>query len=102
MVDLSPTEIIEGQAVEDRLERIGGKAAITLQLTPASPLENIALGKIADRVLEAYRDFDLQQARWFDSANRTPLQEFWARAPADALELKRELEAIRAKLESAA
>jgi hypothetical protein len=101
MVDLSPTEIIEGQAVEDRLERIGGKGAITLQLTPGLAAGAIALGKIADRVLEAYRDFDLQQARWFDSANRTPLQEFWARSPADALDLKRELEAIRAKLETA-
>jgi phage recombination protein Bet len=99
VVELTPTEIIDQQATEDRLQRIGGKGAITLQLTPASPLENIALGKIADRVLEAYREFDLTQARWFDSANRTPLQEFWARAPADALELKREMEKLRAKLE---
>jgi len=101
VTDLSPTEIIEGQLVEDRLERVGGKGAITLQLTPASPLENIALGKIADRVLEAYRDFDLTQARWFDSANRAPMQEFWARSPADALDLKREIEGLRAKLENA-
>jgi phage recombination protein Bet len=99
--DLSPTEIIEGQLVEDRLERIGGKGTITLQLTAASPLENIPLGQIADRVLEAYRDFDINQARWFDGANRVPLQEFWARAPGDALGLKREMEALRAKLEAA-
>lgn len=101
VVDLSPTEIIEGQAAEDRLERVGGKGAIMLQLSPASPLENIPLGKIADRVLEAYRGFDLTQARWFDSANRAPMQEFWARSPADALDLKKALEALRAKLEAA-
>lgn len=99
--DLSPTEIIETQAAEDRLERIGGKGAIIFQLSPASPLEPLPLGKIADKVLEAYRGFDLNQARWFESANRTPLQEFWARSPSDALALKREMESLRGKLEAA-
>ena len=100
-VDLSPTEIIETVNAEDRLEKVGAKASIIFQLTPTSPLEPIPFGQIADRVLEVYRDFDLTQARWFDSANRTPLQEFWARSPSDALELKRQMEALRAKLEAA-
>jgi phage recombination protein Bet len=100
-VDLSPTEIIEATATQDRLEKIGGAGAITFQLTPASPLEPIQLGKIADRVLDAYRDFDLMQARWFESANRAPLQEFWARSKADALGLKAEMDKARAKLEQA-
>jgi phage recombination protein Bet len=101
VVDLTPTEIIEAQAAEDRLEKVGGKGAITFQLTPASPLEQVPLGKVADKVLEAYRDFDVTQARWFDSANRVALQEFWARSPSDALELKRKMEAMRAQLEGA-
>jgi phage recombination protein Bet len=101
VVDLTPTEIIDAQAAEDRLERVGGKGAITFQLSPASPLENIPIGKVADAILGAYREMDLTQARWFDSANRTPLQEFWARSPADALELKKAMEAIRSKLEAA-
>jgi phage recombination protein Bet len=102
VVDLSPTEIIDAQATGDRLERIGAAGAIVFQLTPATPLEPIAIGKVADRVLEAYRTFDLQQARWFESANRTQLQEFWARSPSDALELKKKLEGLRTKLEAAA
>jgi phage recombination protein Bet len=102
VVDLNPSEIIEATQATDRLERIGVAGSITFQLTPASPLEPIALGKVADRVLEAYEAFDLTQARWFDSANRVPLQEFWARSPSDALELKRKLEAHRAKLEKGA
>ena len=44
--------------------------------------------------------FDLNQARWFESANRASLQEFWARAKADALELKREMDRRRAQLEA--
>lgn len=35
-------------------------------------------------------------------ANRTPLQEFWARAPGDALELKKIIEAKAEKLKDAA
>lgn len=99
--DLSPTEIIEATRADDRLQRVGAGASILFQLTPASPLEQVPIGQVADRVLEAYEGFDLQQARWFDSANRSPLQEFWARAPSDALELKKRTEAIRARLDAA-
>lgn len=99
--DLTPTEIIEATQVVDRLDRIGGAGGIMFQLSPASPLESIGLGKIADRVIDAARDFDLQQLRWFESANTHPLREFWARSPTDALALKKELEAMRSKLEAA-
>lgn len=102
VVDLTPTEIIEAQLADDRLEKVGGKGAITFQLSPASPLEHIPLGKVADKVIEAYRDFDLGRARWFDSANRVALQEFWARSPSDALALKREMEGLRARKEAEA
>lgn len=99
--DLTPTEIIEAVHVEDRLERIGGGGGIMFQLTPASPLEAIPLGKVADRILDAARDYDLTQLRWFESANVQPLREFWARAQSDALAVKKALEALRAKLEAA-
>jgi phage recombination protein Bet len=89
--ELSPTELIDAAAAQDRLARIGAAGAILFQLTPGAPLEPIPLGQVADRVLAAYRDFDLAQARWFESANRASLQEFWARAKADALGLKREM-----------
>lgn len=98
-IDLSPSEYLEVQRTEDRLDKIGARGAITFQLSPTSPLEPIGLGQIADRVLAAYREFDLQQARWFESANRSSLQEFWARAKADALGLKAEMDKLRGKLE---
>lgn len=102
VVDVSPSEMIEATHAEDRLSRVGAVGSIMFQLSPASPLEHIALGKVADTILGAYREFDLQTARWFDSANKEPLKEFWARSPTDALALKREMESLRAKLEQAA
>jgi hypothetical protein len=98
-VDLSPTEIIAAAAQQDRLAKLGAAGAITFQLSPTGPLQPIPLGQVADRVLEAYRGFDLDQARWFESANRASLQEFWARAKADALGVKREMDQLRAGLE---
>lgn len=100
--DLSPMEVIEAQATEDRLQRIGVANAITFQLTPASPLEPIPLGQIADRIMDAAEGFDLNQLRWFESANTHPLREFWARAKTDALAVKSKLEARRKELEAEA
>lgn len=100
--DLSPTEIIESQRVEDRLSKIGAARAITFQLTPTSALEAIPLGQVADRVLSVAREFDFNQYRWFEGANTHPLREFWAQAPADALELKKELEKLGDALRTAA
>lgn len=100
--ELAPSEIIGQFQTEDRLLRIGGASGITLQLSPTSPLEHIPLGKVADTVIAAAREFDLNQIRWFESANTHPLREFWARAPTDALALKKVLEETRGKLERAA
>jgi phage recombination protein Bet len=99
--DLSPTEILEATATQDRLEKVGAAGAILFQLRPDAPLEPLPLGQVADRVLEAYQGFDLAEARWFDSVNRASLQEFWARAKTDALGLKRQMERRRAQLEGA-
>lgn len=101
VIDLTPSEVIEQHQTEDRLSRIGAANGITLQLSPTSPLESIPLGQIADKVMAAARDFDLNQIRWFESANTHPLREFWARSPTDALALKKALEGCRAELEAA-
>jgi phage recombination protein Bet len=98
IVDVTATEIIGAFETENRLARLGLVNTVTLQLSPTSPLEPIELGKVYDRIDEAARDWDLQTLRWFESANTNPLREFWARQQADALELKKLLEATRARL----
>ncbi len=99
VADLTPSEVIQQVQTQDRMTRIGAAGGITFQLTPNGPLEPIAVGQVADRVLETARAFTVfAQIDWFEGANTHPLREFWARAPGDALEVKKELEAIRARL----
>lgn len=102
VIDLTATEIMEATETESKLLRLGVANAITFQLLPTAPLEPIPLGQVADRVLDSLRDYDMPQLRWFESANRSSLQEFWARAKADALGLKSAIEKRRAELELAA
>lgn len=98
IIDVTATEIIGAHEEESRLARIGAANTILFQLTATSPLEPIPVGQIADRILDALRGWDLQQLRWFESANTHPLREFWARAQSDALAVKQELEAAKARL----
>lgn len=98
--DLTPSEIVHGAQTDERLAKVG--VGIIFQLFPNSPLESIPVGKVHDRVLGVAKGFtSFEQIRWFNSANLQPLREYWAHAPGDALNLKRELEAIEAKLEKA-
>lgn len=101
VIDVTASEIIGAHDEENRLRRIGAANSIMFQMTGASPLEPIPLGQIADRIVEAAKDFDLQQIRFFEGANVHPLREFWARAPTDALEAKKALEARKADLMAA-
>lgn len=98
IIDVTASEIIGAHDEENRLARIGAANTILFQLSPTEPLAPIPLGQIADRVMADARDWDLNQLRWFQSANTHPLREFWARAQADALGLKRHLEERTAEL----
>lgn len=98
VMEITASQAIGDYETESRLERVGALGGITMQLTPTSPLETIQPGKLADRVLDVAKDFDLTQMRWFESANTQPLREFWARAPSDALALKTEMEKLKTKL----
>ena len=100
--DLTPSEIVGQTAIEDRLSKIGALTGIMFQLSPNAPLVSVPLGQVADRVLAAIREFEqADQMRWFESANIQPLREFWARAPGDALELKKAMEKRAAELKDA-
>lgn len=97
-MDLTPSEIIGQHAAGERLARIGGRG-ILFQFFPNTPLENVGVGQVFDRVAETVKGFSvLQQMLWFESANQQPLREFWAHEPGDALELKKIMEAEKARL----
>jgi phage recombination protein Bet len=101
--ELAPSEAIGALDQQGRLERVGAAGGIIFQLFPNAPLESIPVGQVADRVLEAVNSFSaFAQIHWFESANTQPLREFWARSPGDALAVKKQIEAVRAKLEAEA
>lgn len=99
-VDILPSEMVAHNDREARLARIGGADGILFQLFPNAPLESVPLGQVFDRMASLVSDMEsVQLLDWFESANRAPLQEFWARAGGDALELKKMMERRRAELE---
>lgn len=101
IIDVTPTEILGEYEQGERLARIGAANGITFQFSPTSSLESVPLGQIADRIAETVAAFEsLHQIDWFEGANTFPLREFWARAPGDALEIKKLLERVRGELKA--
>jgi phage recombination protein Bet len=98
VLEITASEAIGEHMAEERLRKAGALGGIMFQLSPTSSLETIPVGQVADKVLEVVRDFGRPTLDWFESANVQPLREFWAKAPADALGLKSELEKIRSGL----
>jgi phage recombination protein Bet len=92
VIDVTASEIIESHAVETTRERLGLAGTITFQFSPTSALEPVGLGKLADKIIEESRGWDLFQLRWFRSVNQPSLRDFWARAKADALAVARHLD----------
>ncbi|RZJ46492.1 MAG: phage recombination protein Bet [Brevundimonas sp.] len=96
VVEVLPSEAVAVAERDQRLARIGGANGIMLQLFPNAPLELVPLGRVHDRAAERVSEIeDMKILDWFEGANKAPLQEFWARSPGDALELKKVIERQR-------
>jgi phage recombination protein Bet len=94
--EVLPSELVAAEHRDQRLARIGGANGIMLQLFPNAPLELVPLGQVHDRAAERVSEIeDMKLLDWFVDANQAPLKEFWARAPGDALELKKVIERQR-------
>jgi len=97
--DMTAAELAAAGAVTERLERIGGGGSIVVDWLNGAPIEPVAAGKFADRVLEFLeqnRDAP-SQIGLFETRNRHALREFWAQSPGDALELKKKIEQFQAE-----
>lgn len=95
--DMTATEILQAEQEEQRLAKLGGKDALMVSWSPMEAMERVPLGQFMDRVLAwIERDCDgPADAAMFAERNRETLREFWAKAPGDALELKKALEKAR-------
>jgi phage recombination protein Bet len=89
-----PAEAAAEGATLARLERINAGATLTIDWLDEQPLDAVPIGKLADRIiafLRTKRETPADFALWRDR-NRHALREFWARAPSDALEVKKQIE----------
>ena len=94
--DRAASEVVEQYNEVQRLGKIdGGERAITFMLDASVGLERIAVGQVADKVLEAARKAtDLNGLASLLATNRDSLKELWAVSPTDAHGLKVELEKL--------
>lgn len=100
MLDATASEVVEQEMTERRLAITSGANSIMISWLAGMPLEAVPLGAVPDRVMEWVADPSrtLEQVQDFTKINRVSLQDFWAKAPGDALEVKKHLEARTAQL----
>lgn len=92
--DVSATEAANEFEQQQTQARIGSKDAVFVQWSQAEPLEAVPLGQFADRAAAFVKAITaLPDLHGWRDTNRAALQDFWARSKADALELKKLIEA---------
>ena len=96
-MDLTASEMVAKADEEQRMARIGGRG-ILFNFDPNGVLENVQPGALADRCMEFIRENDAEAVYRWSIQNRVGLQQFWAAAPADALEVKKAVEAKTASM----
>lgn len=86
------SEIVRREEERNRLQRIGALDAITVTFGDNWKLEQVPVGQFYDRCSEFVRESEPAEVHRWEVANQEPLRQFWARAPSDALELKKVIE----------
>lgn len=98
-VELSATELADQAAEESRMQRIGGRNALTVDWCDGGELQRIPAGQFGDKVLafiEANKEEPLAVLAFRDR-NSHALKEYWALDPNGALAVKAELEPYEAQ-----
>lgn len=96
VLDLTPSEAADGADQQDRLARIGGKDALTVDWMDGNELARVPSGKFADQCFAFLKanSAEPMTVRAFQDRNRHAFREFWALHPGDALAIKKEIENI--------
>ena len=94
VMDRDASEIVDAEFEEQRLARINVAAGdIFITWGDGWSTENVPLGQFFDRAAAFIGENEPATVRRWSDANRIGLQQFWAKAPNDALELKKLIEA---------
>lgn len=96
-IDLTASEMAEQANVESRLQMVKGANAVMFDMGDAG-LTNLPLGKAGDMIADHINKLQPFEVMQWRNVNRVPLQEFWARAKSDALEIKKLLDKAEAKV----
>jgi phage recombination protein Bet len=102
VLDLTPSEWAEKADQEDRLAKIGGPNLLVIDWIDGNALAPVPADRFLGQAMDfvrANREEPSTIAVWQDR-NRASLQQFWGVKPAEALELKKEIE--KATIEGAA
>lgn len=94
ILDMLPSEAAAAGEIAARQEKIGSKDSVPLTFDDAGTIEMIPIGKVADRCFEFLKEAAEEPSRiiLWQSRNVAGLREFWAKAPNDALAVKKEIE----------
>lgn len=100
VTDLTASELADKSEQEDRLAKIGGADAIMIDWMDGAALDRVPVGQFADRVMAFVNEnHDSPNTLLsFRDRNKHSMREFWAKAPADAHELKKPFEAAEKQI----
>lgn len=89
-IEGTATEILHEAKKRDRERILDGSTAISFLMDRAQgvPMERIALGRIADRLMAFIESASLDDLQWFEAVNKLSLREFWTQEPGDCHEIK--------------
>lgn len=97
LADMDASDIAAQAEEADRMKRIGASDSITVTWGDGWALENVPTGQFADRAIEYVQQTPKAEVDKWQQANRVGLQQFWAKSPGDALEVKKAIEAKMAE-----
>jgi phage recombination protein Bet len=98
--DMDASEVAAQADEAERMRRIGAADSITMTWGDGWALENVPAGQFADRAMEFVAESDPATVDKWQQANRVGLNQFWAKAPGDALAVKKAIEAKVAQQKS--
>lgn len=90
--DSTATEALEKFERQEREAMLGGHHLLMV-FDDSGRMERVAIGSVADRCMEFVKDATPEQVHMFSVRNVEALRDFWAFSKADALEVKRAIEA---------
>lgn len=91
--DIIASEAVEAYEEEKRMRAVNAVDTVPMILAQSEGLVMVQTGKVYDTVMALLNDFDdAQEIEFWKDRNRIGLQQYWGRCPADALELKKQIE----------